>query len=122
MKSTRFWIIFFIILFVSSAASFYFFMGRGHTTANIYQDGECIHSIELSMVSKSYTIEINGKVQNTVEVAPGRIRIAAATCPDLVCVHTGWIEDGGVPIVCLPNALVIRIESGGTGDIDATVS
>ena len=59
--------------------------------------------------------------ENVISVEPGRIRISDANCPDHVCVDTGWISDGVIPIVCLPHQLVIRIEGGGNSDIDIAV-
>ena len=50
----------------------------------------------------------------------GRIRVESADCPDQVCVDQGWISDGTVPVVCLPNRLVIQIEGGGDGLDSAT--
>ena len=34
-----------------------------------------------------------------------------ADCPDKDCVNQGWISRPGQMIVCLPNRLVIKIES-----------
>ena len=50
---------------------------------------------------------------NTVVVEGGRVRVSQADCPDQVCVNQGWISDGTVPIVCLPNQLIVQIEGGG---------
>ena len=41
------------------------------------------------------------------------IEESEAGCPDQVCVHQGFIADGTVPIVCLPNKLIIEISGGG---------
>ncbi len=40
----------------------------------------------------------------------GRIRFAAADCPDKVCVRTGWIERAGQIAVCVPGQLIIKLE------------
>jgi hypothetical protein len=64
--------------------------------------------------SFSFVVTAEDGGENTVLVEPGRICISEADCPDKVCVHQGYIENGVVPIVCLPNQLVIRIE--GTDD------
>lgn len=47
-----------------------------------------------------------------MEVEPGRIRIVSATCPDQVCVRQGWISDSTVPVVCLPNQVIVEIVGG----------
>ena len=86
--------------------------GRIHgSVVNIYQDGTCIYSIDLSAVTDSYTIQIDGAVSNTVAVEHGKICVQHATCPDQICVRQGWISNSIVPVVCLPNNLVIQIET-----------
>ena len=48
---------------------------------------------------------------NRIEVEPGRLRVAAADCPDRICVSQGWLSDQSVPIVCLPHRLIIKLRS-----------
>ncbi len=90
------------------------------TTAQIYQFGELVEEIPLDQVTESYTIPLEGEdgAENVIEVAPGRIRVRRANCPDQVCVRQGWISDSSVPVVCLPHQVVIQI-TGGEGDVDA---
>ena len=118
LKATKFWVtIFSGLLLTSAALSFFLFHGNTDgVMANIYQYGVCIHSIDLSRVSESYALEISGAVENTILIENGRICVAEATCPDQICVHQGWIANSVVPVVCLPNSLVIRIEN--TPDIE----
>ncbi len=47
---------------------------------------------------------------NDILVENGKIRIADASCPDKLCVNMGYISEPLMPITCLPNHLVIRIE------------
>jgi hypothetical protein len=54
----------------------------------------------------------------------GRIRFAAADCPDKVCVRTGWISRSGQIAACVPGHLIIKIEGSGsqpTGPDDVDV-
>ncbi len=95
------------------------------SVANIYVDGKCVRSVDLSSVTESsmFVVETpEGK--NTVLVEKGKIRIIEADCPDKVCVHTGWISDSAVPICCLPHKLVIRIEkkAKASDDVPDTIS
>lgn len=86
--------------------------------ARVEQDGELIREIDLSEVTEPYEFAVeaeNGK--NTVRVEPGRIAVVKADCPDKVCVRTGYIENGTVPIVCLPHRLAITVT--GDGEYDA---
>jgi hypothetical protein len=84
------------------------------TVANIYVNGECVRSVDLSLVTESFefTVETSAGT-NVIQVEPGRIRVKEADCPDQVCVHAGWIADSANPVVCLPHRLVIRLEKNG---------
>ena len=112
MLSTKFWIICIaLLLCLSTAASVFVLYGNVDArVAKIYQNGTCIDSIDLSSLDQRYTLEITGAVTNTIAVEPGRICVLDATCRDQICVSQGWISSGVIPIVCLPNALVIQVE------------
>ena len=88
--------------------------------AVIKQDGAVIEQIDLSKIEGVLTFPVDGENRcwNTVVAEKGRIRVESASCPDQICVNQGWITDDAVPIVCLPNKLVIEI-SGGEGELDA---
>jgi len=49
---------------------------------------------------------------NTIEIAHGRVRMVKADCHDKRCVKQGW--SSGMPIICLPNHLVVEIKSNET--------
>lgn len=85
--------------------------------ARITVNGTIVNEINLSTVEQpySFTLEGPGGFSNTVLVEPGRICVSEAGCPDQVCVHQGFISDSTVPIVCLPNKLMIEISGGGEG-------
>ena len=89
-------------------------------TAKIYQNGEVIREIAIDTLTEPIEFEITNESghKNAVRAEKGRIRITSADCPDKVCVNQGWIENGVVPIVCLPNKVTIEI-TGADSDIDA---
>lgn len=123
MKSTKFWVAVigsFLLISVAAAAAVFLF-GDGGTTASVYQGGELIERIQLDTVTMpySFTVESENGHYNVIQVEQGRISVLDASCPDHVCVKTGWISDSVIPIVCLPNELVIQIESKSSDDIDA---
>ncbi len=97
-----------------------FFRPTENKIANLYVDGVCIRSIDLSSVTEPYefTVETDHG-SNTVRVEQGRIAVISADCADGTCIRTGWIGERANPIVCLPHRLVIRIESDVVGDVDA---
>jgi len=83
------------------------------TIAYIYQNGELIETIDLSAVEEAYTFTVEGDdgSYNVIEVRPGEIGIIEASCPDHLCMETGFIHNGTIPVVCLPNALIIEVKS-----------
>ena len=83
--------------------------------ARITLDGKLVKEIKLNQVGASFSFTVTGAsgLTNTILVEKGRIRVEEADCPDQICVDQGFISDGTVPIVCLPNHLVIEIVGGG---------
>ncbi len=111
-----------LLLVVVAVCSLYIFRTSTQTSAQllqIYQHGTLIQTVDLSHVQKAYTIELKGEngAYNTVSVESGRVCISHASCPDQVCVHQGWISDSTLPIVCLPNEIILEITGGGA-DLD----
>lgn len=90
---------------------------REDPAAEIIQDGKVIRTVSLSE-NTEFTVTCEGGF-NTVVVKNGAVMISEADCPDKVCVKTGAISGGAVPIVCLPHRLEIRVVNG--GGLDAEV-
>lgn len=91
--------------------------------ACITQDGVLLYEIDLKKENEQRYIDItaeDGTLLNRISVEPGRIRVEYANCPDQVCVNQGWIQDSALPIVCLPNKLIVEITGSGEG-ADAVV-
>lgn len=114
-KKTKIWIAVLLSVVLLGLLGF-FALSRlgGGTIAVITVDGQEYQRIDLSRVTESYDIEIDTKYgHNTVHVEPGRISVTEADCPDGICVAQGAIDRGGVPIVCMPHRLVVKIEGSG---------
>lgn len=114
--STRFWVILLaVILLGSLAAAAYIYLrpSAPGDTAVIYLDGQEVDRVDLTKITENYTKEYTGQagLTNTVEFAPGQVRVQEATCPDQICVYQGWVEAGGLPIACLPNTLIVQVVS-----------
>ena len=115
--------VFILILIVILSAAAIVLRGvltQNAKTAVIYQNGEIIREINLDGIDVpiEFTIEGDNGQTNDVRAEKGRIRIESASCPDKICVHQGWIENGVVPIVCLPNKVTIEIRGNVDSEID----
>jgi len=90
--------------------------------ADIYQDGRLLTSIPLDGSSASYRFTVTGEngCVNEIEIRSRSIGILSADCPDKLCVHQGFIESTGLPIVCLPNKLVIQLREADSPSADIT--
>ena len=122
MIKTRTWIFLIIVLLVACGTT----IGIMHyqqpksLVVEILQDGKSIKEIDLNAVDEPYTLTIEDQAggKNTIRVEPGRICMSKADCPDLICVHRGWLsEENTAPIVCLPHKLMIQLV-GTDSDLD----
>lgn len=113
MKRSAVFIAITAVIFLSAAAgSIIVFGGNTGDIVNIKSGGELLYTIDLSKAEDCiFNIEYEGGV-NTVEIKDHMIHVSDADCPDKICVNTGWIggDRKSVPIVCLPNRLVIEFE------------
>ena len=104
--SNKIWIFFFsVVLLVCIAAICFLLFISNAQTAVIYVDGKEFCRVDLSHVTESYTIPLDG---NTILVEPGGISMQSATCPDKLCIRQGTLHSVG-RIVCLPNRVVIEM-------------
>ncbi len=117
-------LIFTIALLMIFILSCIFLVYRFHDTskqytAYIYQHGTLVETIDLSLVTSSYTLSYrtDDGGENQILVEPGSIAVVFANCPDKVCVHQGTIRNSLLPITCLPHGLVIELKENRT-DID----
>ena len=77
--------------------------------AEIRSEGRIIATLPLDTPDDMLISTESG--YNRIIVSDGAVAVTEADCPDNVCVKTGAISDGGVPIICLPHRLEIRIIS-----------
>ena len=111
-----------LILAVAASAGGVWF--NGHSAPGqileIYQNGQLVETVNLTQSGQPQTIVLEGDngAENTVLIQDGQVCMSHATCPDQVCVNQGWISDSAVPIVCLPNQVILQIKGGG-GTLDA---
>ena len=86
----------------------------GLDCAPIYQNGILIKIISTDH-EETFRIE-DGENWNEITVDKDGIHVSGASCPDKICMHTVWRGKGSLPIVCLPNHLVITAAPEETDD------
>ncbi len=74
----------------------------------ILQDDEVLYTFDLSTAEDQELLIPYGNSSNTILIQDGTICVARAQCPDNTCVYMGVLRWEGLPIVCLPNHLIIR--------------
>lgn len=79
----------------------------------VIKDNKVIRIIDLSKVYESYEFEVEGdnNESNTIKVEKDGVSVVHASCNDKICVSTGKIKDSSLPIICLPNKLIIKFEN-----------
>ncbi len=88
----------------------------------ITQKGKVLQEIPFSEVTEEYEFTVTGDngCYNTIRISPEGVQVTEASCPDKICVRTGIRKDSLLPIICLPNQLVIEIVAeDGLSDMDA---
>lgn len=86
---------------------------------NIYISGE-LHRSEPLSADCEFTVATE-LGSNTVRISNGAVSVTYADCPDKVCVHSGSISGGNIPIICLPHRLEIKIVSAENDSTDIQI-
>ena len=81
----------------------------GSHTAVITINGEEYRRIDLSSEPDGEFIISTEYGTNTIAVKDHTIRVIEASCPDKICVSHGELTSDLLPIVCLPNKLIITL-------------
>lgn len=111
MKTRTWLLIFASVALVCTAALL--IPHKAAKTAEVRSDGKVLCTLDLSKDGE-YRVE-HGEDWNLLIVENGKIRVDSASCTSQDCVRRG-AADGGAPIVCLPNRLVIEFSDDGALD------
>lgn len=110
-KYDKILMIFILVTSLVLYASMEFFVRAstsGQKVAVVSYKNEEVLRIDMSS-DANYTVDGTlGEV--FIEVVDGKIRVEKETSPYHLCSIQGWVEYANVPIVCLPNHIVILIE------------
>lgn len=82
-----------------------------HKYMEISRENEVIYKLDLNTVLDEVSISIDGKMSEMKIIADhDGCYVLNSGCPDHVCIETGKIIDSNDnPIICVPNAIQIRI-------------
>ena len=91
------------------------FAKSGDKTVIIEADGKLFasYSLENIVKPKCITVQTQYGVQE-IEITNEKVHIVKSDCRDGLCL--GEIENPGEMLVCLPNRIVVRMESSGEVD------
>lgn len=80
--------------------------------ALVYIDGELKYSLPLD---RDASVDILDGAM-TIVVEDGRVFVSRSDCPEQLCAHGAPLTAAGGMTVCLPNKVIIKIDSG---EVDA---
>jgi len=135
LKSNRFWLIVLggVVLVCAAIAVLLWWLPYNQAPSGyvrVYKEGELFAERNLLTLTEPQTIDIDGGIDardksigrlNIIEVERNRVRMVESDCLFQICVRQGWVSGGIMPIVCLPNRVVVKFEGAVDNDIDAAV-
>ncbi len=111
------WILIAIIIFVSGLAFLLHGViggkGAGCVTVKVEGEIEGVYSL-----AEDREIEINGGT-NILKIRNGTADMIKADCPDKLCVNQRAVSKNGESIICLPNKVVVTVDSSENSEFDA---
>jgi len=111
-----------LIVFIIIVSSFFiYYNGRiitysDNNRAVIYSEDKFVGEYVLGSSYKNIFTIKTSKGYNTIKIEDGKIWVEDTDCPDKYCKSQGKISGDGQVIVCLPNRLIIKIESDKKND------
>lgn len=73
-------------------------------------------------MAKDETYQVNGTLGPVdIEVKDKKVRVEKENSPYHLCSIQGWVDNTATPIVCLPNNIVVVIETNEDGDVDTVI-
>lgn len=108
-----------LVVFLAISVVLLFLPGQSQPAAQvqIYHRGKLVKTMPLDQDGQ---FVVTGDYTNVITVADGQVSITASDCPGEDCVHSGAISTAGRSLVCLPNAVEVRVV-GNSDDVDFVV-
>lgn len=114
------WILILVIVCVAGGAFLVHGLigGRGANCVTVKVDGELTGTYSLA---EDREITINNGT-NILEIKNGKADMIGANCPDKLCVHQKAVSMNRENIICLPNKVVVEVESSEASELDAVTN
>ena len=111
------WVLIAIIIVVAGLAFFLHNLlgAKGASCVVVKVDGKIEGTYSLG---EDQEISINGGT-NTLVIKNNRAKMKEADCPDQLCVNQKAISKNNESIICLPNKVVVEVESSENSEFDA---
>ncbi len=114
------WILIAVILCVAGLTVLvHTFIGGAGTNRVIVKIEGAIEGIY--SLSEDREIELNGGT-NLLQIKNGQASMLEADCPDQLCVHQKPVSLNHESIICLPNKVVVEVESSANREFDAVTN
>ncbi len=121
MKKNDIKLIAVILLIAVAGMAFLFLTSKPGDKVIVIVDGEVYKEYPLNKDIEEDIVGVNGGINHLV-IKDGHADVTDASCPDKVCVHQKQIDKNGESIVCLPNKVIIKVESSTESEIDGVAN
>ena len=105
-------------LLVLGISRFYF--GKQGDSVVVTVDGSTYGTYSLAK-NQEIEITIQGIHTNTLSIQDGYAKMTYGDCPDKLCVHQKRISKSNETIICLPNKVVVLVDSEKESQFDSMV-
>ena len=110
-KSDKLLLLILFIIIVISCIIMVLIRNDNPKNALVYYEDNLVLTIDLSKKGKS-TYTVDGKLGDVViEKKDSKVRVINETSPNHICSKQGYISESYEVLVCLPNKVVIKIDS-----------
>jgi len=115
------------VLLILNIFAFIFITGNSFiyaasNTAIIQENGKTIEKVVFENDEELREIQFSFKDQvGVLEIQNGKVRMREmdkAICPEGICSNTGWISKPYESIICLPNKIVVSVETKASNELD----
>lgn len=117
-KADKYLIIGILVVAALSFLGIKIFMDGSADKIRITRDGELYKEVALDE-NQTIVIEIPGEEgSNTLEIKDGYAKMIDSDCPDHLCEQQHRISKKGETIICLPNKVIVEVQSKEEPEID----